>query len=54
MHGKKHPYHKDLETRMQSYELAYRMQVEVPGVIDLEGESDKTKNEYGLNQKETS
>ena len=54
MHGKKHPYHKDLETRMQSYELAYRMQMEVPGVIDLEGESEKTKNAYGLNQKETS
>ena len=53
MHGKKHPYHKELETRMQSYELAYRMQMEVPGVIDLKGESEKTKESYGLNQKET-
>ena len=38
---------------MQSYELAYRMQMEVPGVIDLNGESEKTKESYGLNQKET-
>ena len=39
---------------MKSYELAYRMQMEVPGVIDLEGESEKTKESYGLHRKETS
>ena len=38
---------------MQNYELAYRMQMEVPGVIGLEEESEKTKEAYGLNQKET-
>ena len=38
---------------MQSYELAYRMQMEVPGVIDLEGETKKRRKAYGLNQKET-
>ena len=49
----KRPQHDELESRMQSYELAYRMQMEVPGVIDLEGETEKTKEAYGLNQKET-
>ena len=53
MHADKHPYHDELESRMQSYELAYRMQMEVPGVIDLAGETEKTKEDYGLNQKET-
>lgn len=38
---------------MQNYELAFRMQMEVPGVIDLGNESEKTKDAYGLNQKET-
>ena len=53
-HMSKHPQHLELEARMKSYELAYRMQMEVPGVIDLEGESEKTKEAYGLYGKETS
>ena len=53
LHRDKNPYHQELESRMKSYELAYRMQMEVPGVIDLDGESEKTKESYGLNQKET-
>ena len=53
VHADKHPYHDELESRMQSYELAYRMQMEVPGVIDLACETEKTKEAYGLNQKET-
>ena len=52
-HARKHPEHKDLEARMESYELAYRMQMEVPGVIDLKGESQKVRESYGMNQKET-
>ena len=52
-HARKHPEHKDLEARMESYELAYRMQMEVPGVIDLKGESQKIRESYGMNQKET-
>ena len=49
----KHSQHEELKSRMQNYELAYRMQMEVPGVIGLEEESEKTKEAYGLNQKET-
>ena len=52
-HANKHPEHADLEARMESYELAYRMQMEVPGVIDLKGEPEKVREAYGMNQKET-
>jgi hypothetical protein len=52
-HARKHPEHADLESRMESYELAYRMQMEVPGVIDLKGEPDKVREAYGMDQKET-
>ena len=31
----------DLEARMKSYELAYRMQTEVPDILDLAGEDKK-------------
>ena len=38
---------------MESYELAYRMQMEVPGVIDLKSEPELVREAYGMNQKET-
>ena len=38
---------------MESYELAYRMQMEVPGVIDLQKEPENIREMYGLNEKET-
>ena len=53
-HAGKHPEHKNLAARMASYELAYRMQAEVPGVIDLNGEPEHVREAYGMNQKETS
>jgi hypothetical protein len=52
-HAKKHPSHADLSARMESYELAYRMQMEVPEVMDLKGESEKIREMYGMNRKET-
>ncbi|MEM9478688.1 MAG: DUF1501 domain-containing protein [Verrucomicrobiota bacterium] len=52
-HAAKHPEHAELASRMESYELAYRMQMEVPDVIDIDGESEKTKEMYGLEEKET-
>ena len=42
-----------LKARMESYELAYRMQTEVPGVIDLTAETQDTHDMYGLDQPET-
>ncbi|MEO1526181.1 MAG: DUF1501 domain-containing protein [Planctomycetota bacterium] len=52
-HAAAHPEHAELTARMESYELAYRMQTSVPGVVDLSTESEKTRRSYGLDRKET-
>ncbi|HRX79748.1 MAG TPA: DUF1501 domain-containing protein, partial [Pirellulaceae bacterium] len=52
-HAEQHPEHKDLAARMESYELAYRMQTAVPGIIDIESEPEHTRQAYGLDRKET-
>ncbi|MEM7698013.1 MAG: DUF1501 domain-containing protein, partial [Verrucomicrobiota bacterium] len=43
----------ELEARMSSYELAYRMQTEIPGVIDIDGEDEKTLESYGIGEGKT-
>ncbi|NRB48464.1 MAG: DUF1501 domain-containing protein [Saprospiraceae bacterium] len=52
-HAERHPEEDELRARMSNYELAFRMQMEVPGIIDLEQEDEKTKALYGLNAKAT-
>ena len=52
-HSAKHPEQRDLAARMETYELAYRMQMEVPGVLDLANETEATKELYGLEDKHT-
>jgi hypothetical protein len=47
------PRRSDLEARMGSYELAYRMQTEVPGILDLEGEGQSTLDSYGIGDPKT-
>ncbi|MCH8217923.1 MAG: DUF1501 domain-containing protein [Planctomycetes bacterium] len=47
------PGRSELEARMGSYELAYRMQTEVPGILDLEGESQATLERYGIGGRKT-
>ncbi len=42
-----------MQARIDGYELAYRMQAEVPGVIDLSRESPQTHAMYGLDEMET-
>jgi hypothetical protein len=42
-----------LEARIASYELAARMQLTVPGVLQLQGETDATKKLYGMDDKVT-
>ena len=49
-HLDQRPGRSELEARMQSYELAYRMQSEVPEVLDLEGEDPKTLENYGIGE----
>ncbi len=41
----------ELRARIQSYELADRMQVAAPKAVDISKESDATKEMYGLNDK---
>ena len=53
MHAKRHPGHKELAARMESYELAYRMQMEVPGILDLGKEKQSTREAYGLDDQRT-
>ncbi len=49
----KHPGESEIDGVIQAYELAYKMQTSVPGVLDLEGESAATMDLYGLNDNET-
>ncbi|MBI4600759.1 MAG: DUF1501 domain-containing protein, partial [Planctomycetes bacterium] len=43
----------ELEARIRSYELAYRMQAAAPEAVDLEGESELTRRLYGLDDPAT-
>ena len=52
-HAARHPGEDSLAARMESYELAYRMQLEVPGVLDLEGEDAATRELYGIGRDPT-
>ena len=42
-----------LEARINSFELAFRMQSEVPVIQDISGETEATKRLYGLDEKVT-
>ncbi|MBI1900193.1 MAG: DUF1501 domain-containing protein [Planctomycetia bacterium] len=49
----RHPAPADLAARMEAYELAFRMQTQVPGLIDLSTESAATLEMYGIGRPET-
>lgn len=51
-HAEVHPEHAELAARMESYELAYRMQMEVPGLVDLDSEPSSVRTLYGLDDKD--
>ncbi len=42
-----------LDATISNYELAFRMQAEVPGLLDLQGESEATRKFYGLDEAAT-
>ena len=52
-HAQARPQQSELEARIESYELAFRMQAEAPAAVDLTQETESTKQLYGLDQKET-
>src|SRR6185436_3454447 len=43
----------ELEARIASYELAFRMQAEAPEAVDISKETEATKQLYGMDKKET-
>ncbi len=52
-HLSQHPQESELIARIQSYELAYRMQTEAAEVVDLASETAETLDMYGIHQPET-
>ncbi|MCA9211535.1 MAG: DUF1501 domain-containing protein [Planctomycetales bacterium] len=52
-HAERHSDQSELEARIRSYELAFRMQVAAPEAVDLSTETEATKTLYGLDKKET-
>ena len=52
-HARRHAQHEELAARMEAYELAFRMQMEVPGLLDLEQESKATLDQYGIGGADT-
>ena len=51
-HQKQRTSEPDLAARLQSFELAYRMQTAAPEALDLAGETAATKTLYGLDNKD--
>lgn len=52
-HGENHPRHEELAARMKNYEMAFRMQMQVPDIVDIDGESEKTRERYGIGNEVT-
>lgn len=49
----KYPDDQKLAARIKAYELAFRMQMSVPDVVDLKQETAATNSLYGIDEKET-
>ncbi|MFY7891207.1 MAG: DUF1501 domain-containing protein [Pirellula sp.] len=47
------PADQEIEGVIRSYEMAHRMQSELPKVLDIKAESEETKRLYGLDRKES-
>lgn len=52
-HADQHAWHKELEARIENYELAFRMQMQVPELLDLSQENTSTLEQYGVGKPET-
>jgi hypothetical protein len=52
-HAQKRPDLSELDARIRSYELAFRMQAEAPEAVDLSRETEETKALYGLDDPAT-
>ncbi len=52
-HAMDRPQQTELEARIASYELAFRMQAQAPEAVDLSKETAETHALYGINERET-
>lgn len=52
-HLERHADNSELDARIRSYELAFRMQSAAPEALDLSQETEETQQLYGLGRKET-
>ncbi|MDX2035557.1 MAG: DUF1501 domain-containing protein [Isosphaeraceae bacterium] len=52
-HADRHDPDEELAARLESYELAFRMQVQVPEVLDLSKETEATRELYGIGRDPT-
>lgn len=53
MYQKRYPHENELETRIQNYELAGRMQLEAENLLDISKESKVVQRQYGLDDEKT-
>lgn len=51
--AQRRPHDDQLTARMAAYELAFRMQAEVPELIDIDGEDQRTRTMYGIGEEPT-
>lgn len=47
-HAQAHPDHDELAARIQNYEMTFRMQMQVPEILDIKNETQSTREAYGL------
>jgi hypothetical protein len=52
-HKEDHPGEAELLGRIESFELAYRMQMEATELVDFSSETAETRNAYGIDDDET-
>ncbi len=52
-HAAYRPQQTELEARIRSYELSFRMQAQAPLAVDLTSETESTRSLYGMDAKET-
>ncbi len=54
LHAIEHPFDSELSARIESFELAFRMQIAAPEALDLSQESEATHKLYGMDNPECS
>jgi hypothetical protein len=53
VYAERNPQQSELDARLKSYELAFRMQSNAPEAIDMTEETEATQKLYGIDQKDT-